>query len=117
MALDTETKTALDGALRAFDEHKSLIANLDTDLKTMQVKVSSFDKAMFDRIADDVAKGVEAAQKMQAAQKALDDHNKALEKEVDSLKAAFNRVSVGDGKESEEKTREVQKKLFNDFAR
>jgi HK97 family phage major capsid protein len=116
MPLDVETKTAIDGALNAFNELKSTLEPLKTDLATMRVKTDAFDQAKIDKLAKDIGDGIELSQKAEARAKAIEDHNKTLEAELTALKTAFNRVPADDGKAGE-KTKEAQKKLFNDFAR
>src|SRR4051812_7227115 len=98
--LDTETKTAIDGALSAFNELKNTIEPLKADLATMRVKTDAFDQAKIDRLAKDIGDGVELSQKAAAQAKALEDKNKPLKPELTALKAAFNRLPAEDGKAS-----------------
>lgn len=123
MALDHETKTAIDTALNAFNELKLAHEEVKTDLKTMKPKWDALDIAKIENISKTIGDAVEISQKAQAGIKALEDSNKllaegnkTLEAEVTALKTAFNRVPAGDDKTGE-KSKEAQKKLFNDFAR
>jgi HK97 family phage major capsid protein len=117
MALDQETKTAVEGALTAFNELKNTLEPLKAELATMRVKTDAFDQAKIDKLAKDIGDGIELSQKAQARAQAIEDQNKTLEAELTALKTAFNRIPADDGKASGEKSREAQKKLFNDFAR
>jgi HK97 family phage major capsid protein len=117
MALDNETKTAIDGALTAFNELKNTLEPLKTDLASMRVKADAFDQAKLDRLALDIGNGIELSQKAEARAKALEDHNKTLETEMNALKSAFNRPNGGNGGDAGKALAEKSKKLFNDFAR
>lgn len=118
--LDTETKTAIDGALKAFNEYKDTVEGLKAEVGTMRVKTDAFDQSKLDKLAKDIADGIETNQKAwQKAQAELDAKQKLLESENDALKTAFNRVGQGNG-ETENKGKEFRKKLnraFNEFAR
>jgi HK97 family phage major capsid protein len=118
MALDQETKTAIDGALLAFNELKNTLDPLKTDIASMRVKTDAFDQAKIDKLAKDIGDGLEMSQKAEARAMAAEDHNKTLAAEMNALKTAFNRPNGA--APSEEKAKEqaiLRTKAFNDFAR
>jgi HK97 family phage major capsid protein len=116
--LDTETKTAIDGALKTFNEYKNTMDGLKADIQTMRVKTDAIDQAKFDKMTKDIADGVEAVQQAKAKadmaeKKALDAEQKAKE-----LETAFNRApSAGDTEEKSKGFRKKVNKAFNEFAR
>lgn len=125
MSLDTETKTAIDGALNAFNELKNTLEPLKADVATMRVKTDAFDQSKIDKLAKDIGEGIEQSQKAQARIKAaedhaksLDDQHKSIEKELSDLKTAFNRIPAGETVEAKAREKELlRKKAFNEFAR
>ncbi|WP_020471475.1 phage major capsid protein [Zavarzinella formosa] len=119
MALDQETKSAIEGALNAFNELKNTIDPLKTDVQTLRIKTDAFDQAKLDKLAKDINDGIELSQKAQAKQQALEENNKAMEIELSALKTAFNRAPNGsDSSEgSEKKLRKKMNSAFNAFAR
>ena len=115
MSLDIETKTAIDGALKAFNEYKTTVETLKTDVQTMRVKTDAFDQTKLDKLAKDVADGIEANQKATAKAQA---EAEAAQKKAQELETAFNRAPAA--VTSEEKSKERRQKVnkaFNDFAR
>lgn len=92
--LDNETKTAIDGALKTFNEYKNTMDALKTDVITMRVKTDAIDQAKLDKLSKDIADGVEAMQ--QAKAKADLAEKKALEaeKKAQDLETAFNRIPL-----------------------
>src|ERR1700750_56541 len=113
MSLDLETKAAIDGALKAFNEHKSSMEALKTDVQTMRVKTDAFDQVKIDKLAKDVADGIEANQKAAAKAQA---EAEAAKKKAEELETAFTRAPAAGS--SEEKSKNFRKKVnkaFNDF--
>src|SRR5437660_669721 len=116
--LDAETKTAIDGALKTFNEYKNTMDGLKTDMQTMRVKTDVIDLAKIDKMAKDIADGIEAVQQAKAKAEFAEKKAAEAEKKAQELETAFNRAPAAGG--SEEKSKEVRKKVnkaFNDFAR
>ena len=111
MPIDNETKTAIEGALKAFSEIKTIHEDHDKTLKHLSTQFDALDKEKFSKLSEDVAKGIEANQKAIAlAEKAAKDQ--------EELRTAFNRVPGTQSGESDEKAlRKRVKKEFNAFAR
>lgn len=107
---------SVENALKAFNEVKGMVEGFDKKLNDIAPKMDAFDQAKFKKMAEDITSAIELSQKEQARAKEIEDNHKALEKELTELKTAFNRVPTGE-KDSGEKAKEAQKKLFNDFAR
>ena len=82
---DTTSMEALTAAtqkaLSAFDALKTDF----TDIKGKMKSVEGFDQAKFDSMADDVAKGIDLAQKAEAAVKAAEDDKKARDAQFKAL--------------------------------
>jgi len=126
MALDQETKTAIDGALTAFNEYKSMVEGFDKKLKDIAPKMDAFDEVKLTKLEKTIGDAIEQSQKERDARKALEDQNaalaakhKELETELSEVKTAFNRAPAAGGS-SEEKAKEqalLRKKLFNEFGR
>lgn len=116
--LDTETKAAVEGALKAFNEYKGAVEEIKKTVDGHRVKLDTFDEAKFKKLADDVANGIEASQKANARAEAAEKRAQDAEKKALELETAFNRAPGA--ATSEEKSKEMRKKmnkLFNDFAR
>ncbi len=122
--MTVELTKSLETALNAFEGIKTMVDGFDKRLKDIAPKMDAFDQAAFKKMAEDATKGIEESQKAAAHAKAIEDNNKTLAEqlkaqgtELSELKTAFNRAPVADGKDAGEKSKEAQKKLFNDFAR
>jgi HK97 family phage major capsid protein len=122
--MTVEMTKSVETALAAFNEYKGMVEGFKDELKTIKPKMDAFDEVKFEKLQKDIGKAIEEAQAEKARTKALEDQKAAmeakhleLEKDLTELKTAFNRAPAADGKEHLEKSREVQKKLFNDFAR
>src|SRR4051794_26960441 len=112
MSLTPEQINTLETGAKAFNEYKTrfddLAKKVDHLTNDLAPKMDVFDQIAFKQIAEDVGKAIELSQKEQARAKAIEDHSKALEAEVEALKTAFNRLPADDGKGSAVKSKEMQ---------
>ena len=110
-------------ALTAFDALKTDF----TDLRGKMKSVEGFDQAKFNAMADDIARGIDLAQKAEAKAKAAADDQaardaqfKAMEEKQGLLEAALSRpiaVATEEKKDADKELRAKGKELFNAFAR
>ena len=122
-----ELDKSVETALKAFEELKGMVTGFDKKLTDMSPKMDAFDAATFDKLQKDIAKGIEAAQKSDAAVKQLEDDKKArelqlktLEEKQSLLETALNRplaINMNEGKEQEADRLAKGTALFNEFAR
>jgi HK97 family phage major capsid protein len=122
MTTETELTKSVETALTAFNEVKGMVEGFGKKLNDITPKMDAFDQVKFDKMADDIAKGIELSQKADARAKAAEEAHKEqvarLEGEVEGLKTAFNRPGAGtEAKEAEKEIQTKRNKLFNQFAR
>src|SRR2546421_534819 len=109
--MSTEIKEALQTSMKAFEEFKSSLA-------PKLEKLDSLDMGTFNKIATDIGRGIEQSQAAEAKARAAEEGIKQVEKQVDLLTAALNRVSPGGNTEDRVKgLRRKSNKLFNEFSR
>jgi len=113
----SEIKPVVENALKAFNEIKLVHEDHGNQIKSLSGKLDAFDQAKFDRLAKDVADGIEANQKFAAKAQAIEEKQRALEAENEKLTTAFNRIPAGNSEEKGKDFRKKVNKAFNDFAR
>src|SRR3954453_7367387 len=82
MPQEATIQESVQGALNAFENLKTEF----TDIKGRMKNVEGFDQAKFAKMAEDIAKGIDVAQKAEGAVKALDDAKKAQEHYLKTIK-------------------------------
>ncbi len=125
MTTETELSKSVETALAAFNEMKGMVEGFGKKLNDISPKMDGFDKAKFEKMADDIGKGIELSQQAELKAKAAEDEQKALkesyarlEGEMDGLKTAVLRPGPGaDAKDAGKELSTRRTKLFNDFAR
>ena len=115
--------TATQNALNAFEALKSDF----TDIKGKMKDVEGFDQSKFDKMAADIAKGIDVAQRAEAKAKAAEDDKtareaqyKAMEEKYNLVETALSRplaINTNDAADREAERLEKSKSLFNEFAR
>ena len=128
--MEVELQKSVEGALLAFEALKTDF----TDIKGKMKNVEGFDHAKFAKMAEDIAKGIDVAQKAEGAVKALDDakkaqdtalaeikeQNKLLEEKQALIETALSRpisVTTDDAKSKNADLMAKSTELFNEFAR
>jgi len=121
--MEVEIQKSIEGALTAFEALKTDF----TDIKGKMKNVEGFDQAKFNKMAEDIAKGIDLAQKAEGVVKAAEDESKArdaqfkaLEEKQALLETALSRpisVTTSEVKNSAEEVNKKSTELFNEFAR
>lgn len=108
----TDLNKSVETALAAFNEVKGMVEGFDKKLKDISPKMDAFDQTKFNRMADDIAKGIEESQKAVGRLKAAEDQIKALE-------TAVNRVPAPALTDEDQRKAIAKKfnKAINEFAR
>lgn len=122
MTTETELTKSVETALAAFSEVKGMVEGFGKTLNDITPKMDAFDKVKFDKMADDIGKGIELSQKADAAIKAAEESRKEafarFEGEIDGLKTALLRPGAGtESKDADKELQTKRTKLFNGFAR
>ena len=121
--MELEIKQSVEGALAAFEALKTDF----TDVKGKLKAVEGLDQAKFAKMAEDIAKGIDLAQKAEAAATAAADDKaardaqyKAMEEKQSLLETALSRpisVSTDEKKDAAKEFRTKASEMFADFAR
>ncbi|AWM37032.1 Phage capsid family protein [Gemmata obscuriglobus] len=128
--MEVELQKSVEGALLAFEALKTDF----TDIKGKMKNVDGFDQAKFAKMAEDIAKGIDVAQKVEGSVKALDEakkaqetalaeikeKNKLLEEKQALIETALSRpisVTTEDAKSKGDDMLAKSTELFNEFAR
>lgn len=122
MTTETELTKSVENALKAFDGVKEMVDGFGKKLNDITPKMDAFDKVKFDKMAEDIGKGIELSQKADAAIKAAEEAHKVelarIEGELEGLKTALSRPAAGlETKDAEKELATKRNKLFNEFAR
>ena len=121
--MDKEVKDAIENSLKAFNASQTLLEGLKKDVDTMRPKMDVFDEVAYKRMVDDIGKGLEINQKLNAAMEVAAKKAEDQAKELEELKTAFNRAGAGSVNEllNDELLSKARKKAltkgFNAFAR
>jgi HK97 family phage major capsid protein len=114
------SEITLDDVNKAAEKAMQAFEGLKTEILPIKTKFDELDgetKGKFVKMEKSISDGLQASQNAEAKAKALEEGQKAQQKQLDQIVTALNRVNPGSTEKDAKALQRKTNKLFNEFAR